>query len=372
MHIVHCLSRGDVGGAQAVVYTLVSAMRDFYPHTKSTVVLPPNGMYVREFAKLGVPTILLPTDRLGFFTFVRAMNILSSLDADVVHSHGKGAGLYMRWFSNKNGRVRRVHSYHGVHLPAGALARSSYLFLESYLLHRTDAILAISEGEAREIRQMFPRASGRIFEAGNVVDREDLRRRSAIAIETKLAEFLGAHTSSTIVTMIGRNDPVKNFPLAFDASQLACRSCPSLALIFVGIPEEMAGFQSLKAGFPDRVLAIPRLDNTAPLFARSDAVLLTSKKEGRPLVVLEAFSLGKPVVATNVEGIRDLVTDGYNGLLADSDAPSIASALVSLATDKTLRSLLGENARKTSDSFNVKDWCDRYYEIYSWLAKVGD
>lgn len=81
---------------------------------------------------------------------------------------------------------------------------------------------------------------------------------------------------------------------------------------------------------------------TLAMIARSDVLVLPSFMEGLPLVIIEAMALGKPVVASGVAGIPELVRDGVNGLLVPpSDWSALAGAMAMLATDPEMRNLLG-------------------------------
>jgi glycosyltransferase involved in cell wall biosynthesis len=78
-----------------------------------------------------------------------------------------------------------------------------------------------------------------------------------------------------------------------------------------------------------------------------DVFCLVSYKEGLPLSVIEAMACGLPVVATNIEGLRDVVRPGINGVLVDPDDTAIlADVLMSLAADPNLRHVLGERGRR--------------------------
>ncbi len=92
--------------------------------------------------------------------------------------------------------------------------------------------------------------------------------------------------------------------------------------------------------------------------------MLTSKKEGNPLVVHEAFCFGKPVVATNVEGIRDVIQHDVNGLLAAQEE-DLASAIETMAMRKDVYERLARNAAEIASRVSAAEWAGRYYRIYT-------
>lgn len=87
-------------------------------------------------------------------------------------------------------------------------------------------------------------------------------------------------------------------------------------------------------------------DQMGEYYHAADIFVLPSLIEGHPKVLLEAMACGLPVVGTDVEGTREIITDGFNGLLCDTDPESIRNAVISILEDSELAERLGENARK--------------------------
>jgi len=102
----------------------------------------------------------------------------------------------------------------------------------------------------------------------------------------------------------------------------------------------------------------------------ADVVCLTSAVEAAPLSLLEAMSLGRPVVATNVGGVADLVVDGETGLLVPADHPrAVADALVALARDPVRADALGRAGRgRQQQRFSIEAMVDGYTEL---LVELG-
>jgi glycosyltransferase involved in cell wall biosynthesis len=142
--------------------------------------------------------------------------------------------------------------------------------------------------------------------------------------------------------------------------------------MFVGAGDT-PGVQRLRSEFSGRFLAVPRLDTVGPAIRASSIVLLTSVKEGgRPLVLQEAFALGKPVVATDVPGIRETVRDGWNGILCRPEAQALATAILRLATSDRERKLLGEQAAAGAAEVSLESWAGLYLAVYrKALGRAG-
>ncbi len=106
------------------------------------------------------------------------------------------------------------------------------------------------------------------------------------------------------------------------------------------------------------------------VLASAKIFVLPSVREGLPLALVEAMALGKPVVATPVGAIPELVRDGWNGLLVrPGDAEGLASAIRRLLRDEGLLKLMGERARKSVERLSWTEICRRYEGIYYALLK---
>ncbi len=364
MHVTECLTHSKLGGGQSVILTLVRQLRRLHPEIHFSIILPAGGVFVERFRDLGVQVVELPFDTISPLTAARTWKTLLQLQPDVIHSHGKGAGLYARLVSRRRIRARRVHSYHGFHPPEFRPGSTLYRAVESRLLAHTDAIISVSESEGSEIRRTFPGFGSTVTVIPNAVDCEDLHTRSSCMLPAELDSFLHANHGRCIVTMIARNDDVKDYPLALRVAHLALEKTPNVSFVFVGIDPSDADCLRLCRQNPARVFVRSALDDTSSLLRRSTVIMLTSKKEGNPLVVHEAFCFGKPVVATNVEGTRDVVQHDVNGLLATREE-DVASAIETVVMQKDVYERLARNAAETASRTNVAEWAGRYYRIYT-------
>ena len=113
-----------------------------------------------------------------------------------------------------------------------------------------------------------------------------------------------------------------------------------------------------------RLRIIERVSNPEipNLLKKADIFVITSKYEGLPQAVIEAFSCGLPVIGTNVRGINDIVRHNYNGILCDEDPEEIAKAIKSLITDKEKYTKLRKNAIKSAEVYHFDKIMDKIYK----------
>jgi len=344
-----------------MVYTLVGAL--LRRGLEIGVALPQGGAYVERFRTLGAAVYEVPLDTVALPAAAAFRQALSVFHPALAHSHGKGAGLFARTLRSG---IPQIHTYHGFYPPNGILQRTLYLSAERFLLTRTAAIVSVSEGEASEIRRVFP--GSRVTVIRNVIHRGRVLAASLVPLEGELRTFTEQHRGDLLVTMVARNDPLKNHRLAAEALRQAMGTEKSIAAVFVGAAEN-TDVQRLAGEYPGRVLVIPHMDSVAPLLRASGIVLLTSRQEALPLVVLEALALGRAVVATDIPGIREIVRHGENGLLCAQEPASVTSAILRLARSSAERTEIGDRAAAGVAAESVEQWAARYVEVYASVVR---
>ena len=364
MRIVHCLTRGDLGGGQVAVFQLIKCLRQRYPQWTFAVVLPP-GIFAGRFRSLGTEVVELQLDRLSLFQRLDLGSFLRRFRPDIVHSHGKGAGLYVRFMPRTRLPAKRFHSHHGFH-PSRILG-STWLYreMESILLTRTDRVIAVSPSEEKELRAAFPSAVNKIVSIPNVVDAAEVKMNATRPLSPEVDAFLHKNRGSFLTIMIARDDPVKNYDLALRSAGLVMEKKRETAFLFIGISGRESRLRILSDAFPDRVFAIAADENPSAILSRTHCLWLTSRKEGGlPLVIQEAFCLGKPVVATAVAGTTDIVHQGENGILCEETGQALSNALLKLSSDEGLYERISAGALKASHAFDQNDWAEQYHRVY--------
>lgn len=364
MNVVHCISRSSLGGGPSVVWLLAKSLATWFPDIRQSVLLPPGGLFVRKFQALDISVVEIPFDRLAWSALTSTKKGLLELQPDILHSHGKGAGLFVRLPFTTYLRAKRVHSYHGFHVPRNVLVRWAYRRSELWLSNLTDAVVVSSESELGDTARSLPGERQKIHLIPHVVDVHDLHHRSREALPPMVEDFFKGNRANQVVGMVARNDPVKNHPLALRAAARALEQSPRLAFVFVGIDGTFPGVNDIQARFPGRVLTVSSLTNTAPLLKRIHCLLLTSHKESSSLSSMEAYAFGKPVVVTDVEGLRDVVKHEETGLLCRETSEDIAAALIRLLAEPKLYRAYSRRALATAKAMNVRSWATAYVDLY--------
>ena len=148
IHVLHLLVTTSPGGGPKHVYDLVRHLSadDF----EVVVAAPRDGIFFDRFRELGVTMVELPLSRLGVRHLPLAMRLIKKHGVDIVHTHGKGPGLYGRMAARALG-VPAVHTFHGIHYSGYSRAgRQLYLALERRLSRLSRAIINVSGSQEAE------------------------------------------------------------------------------------------------------------------------------------------------------------------------------------------------------------------------------
>ena len=162
---------------------------------------------------------------------------------------------------------------------------------------------------------------------------------------------------------VGRLIAHKNHALAIRA----LTRLPGVSLAIVG-EGPLAGElrrEAVALGVSDRVVLAGLRNDARALMGAADAVCFSSISEGLPLVALEALAAGKPLVATDVRGLHELLSDGEDALLVPAgDAASLSAALARTLDDMDLARKLAEGGRRTASKYSEQAMVAAYLDLY--------
>lgn len=251
------------------------------------------------------------------------------------------------------------------HLPRSLSGRVSRLLVR-LTYPRARRVIAVSEGVADDLAQIFGVTRARIRVLANPIDGNFIRARAG---ESSTMSVPGAY-----IVAMGRLVPNKNFALLIDA--FADAAVPGRLIILGEGPERDALERQIAArDLGDRVLLPGFLENPFPLIAGADCYILPSNAEGFPNGLVEAMALGLPVLSTDCpSGPSEILAERPRGGLASLDcaahgllAPCNDRAALAEGLrryqDPALRQHYSAAARARADAFSVVASVDRYWEV---------
>jgi glycosyltransferase involved in cell wall biosynthesis len=186
--------------------------------------------------------------------------------------------------------------------------------------------------------------------------------------------------SQITVGIIGRIVPIKNFEMFVQAARRVADKHPQTRFVIVGrpgnFPDEMEyGQQIIKLigtlGMTDRIKFQPPVDNLPGLISEMDVMVSSSHLETFGRTMIEAMALSKPVVATAVGGVPEVVSDGEAGFLVPpGDAETMANRIIQLIEDPALREKMGRNGReRVLRHYDMRLIARQWEEIYDRMLQ---
>lgn len=182
-----------------------------------------------------------------------------------------------------------------------------------------------------------------------------------------IPEGAGDETNITLL-FIGGLTKIKGIDILLEAFKLVSSKTESISLKIIGdgpMREFCEDFID-KNNLDIKLLGVFNHERTLKEISSSDIVILASRTEGYPRVILEAFEFGKPVIATNIGGVPQLLKNGENGILVDPcDHAGLAGAILKLCNDKELREKLGKSGKQSLEGMpSFKDLAKKIVEFY--------
>jgi glycosyltransferase involved in cell wall biosynthesis len=270
----------------------------------------------------------------------------------ILHTHTAKAGAVGRAAALLAGEARPpviVHTYHG-HVLTGyfdPLRTQFFRETERALARHTDRLVAVGP-EVRDDLVELGVAPAEKF----VVIRLGIDLESRVLTVDRRAEFrhlFGIPGDRFVVGWIGRMTAIKRVPDILAAFKALRARGVQATLCLVGDGPDRDAVEQLASdlGIVRDVLFVGYQRDVAPYYAFFDALLLPSANEGTPVVAIEALAAERPVVATRVGGVPDVVDDGESGfLVAVGGIETIADRLEQLARDPELRARMGRAGRE--------------------------
>jgi glycosyltransferase involved in cell wall biosynthesis/protein-tyrosine-phosphatase len=344
-------------GAEVQVATAASYLVS-RPDITLTAVVFNDGWLASELRRLGVNVAVVEETRHSSPGLVPAVaQFLSANDVDVVHTHRPKDNVIGTLAARLAGVPHVVRTVHGLPEPMQGWSRTKYRVHDSVdralLRCFADRIVAVSRHSADTLaRSGYPTRS--IVCIPNGIDLERVRG-TRTPLEVRHA--LGIRDDELIVGTAGRLAPVKGHAHLIDAAALILRQERNARFVFAGsgpLKADLIG-RARSLGIEGACLFIdPAVDTRAGLFdliAAFDIFALPSLSEGSPMALLEAMALERPVVASAVGGVPEIVTDNETGLLvAPKSEQALARACLDLAHNRHGAASLGAAARRTVEA----------------------
>ncbi len=298
--------------------------------------------------------------------------MLREKQADILHMHGYGATTFGRLCAWRMGIPSILHE-HANHGDTPWFQKVA----DKILAPHTDIAIAVSEstGEFTTRARLMPAERTKVVYLGAPLD-EFARVRTADEIAAARSA-MGIAPGTIAIGTVTRLMPAKGNRYLVEAAPRVLAAHSEARFFIVGEGELQAELeaQARALNLGDRLVFTGFTRDVAAALSALDLLVFPSLAEGTPLTVFEALAMGKPIVATDADGLVDVLTDRRDALVVPkANAEALAGAIKTLIESKTLAAGLGAEARKTGARYDIAAFVhkmERLYELLHETARVS-
>jgi glycosyltransferase involved in cell wall biosynthesis len=360
-HVVENLNRG---GLERVVIDLALAQKAA-GHDCRVVCLYEEGLLAGELRAHGIAVDACGKTA-GFD--VRALRRMRGLfrthGTEVLHSHNIIAHAYAALASRGLGVRRFLNTRHGRGVaPPGRMRLALY----SIAMRWTDRVVAVCEAAKKNLDEHDRVPVAKLAVVPNGIHVERFTAASPVAHRT-LADLIGVDAATPVIGFVGRLNWAKDLPTLIRAFAILRQRGVDAALALIGDGSLRAELERLAAdeGAADRIVFLGDRSDVRALLPGLDVFAMSSVSEGYSIALLEASASALPIVATDVGGNAEIVSDGVTGrIVQPGDPASFADALVDVLADPARARAMGEAAFAwVHREGSVETMVARYQAIY--------
>jgi glycosyltransferase involved in cell wall biosynthesis len=373
--VLHVIESLEAGGAQRIIFQLCT-LGDQRKIKGSVCGIHEGGPYEALFCDADIEMHVLQFPRrsilqlpLFFLDVIKILYrlpwILKNQGIDLIHAHLPDSSM----LSIVTGYLCRIPVVITIHnnrtLPERQAPYRDRIrtAIEKLLFRRASALIAVGN-DVKETQQAVLGSDVPIVAVFNGVDVDRFTR--TVNIEGVRAQ-LGFLPSSTLLLTVGRLEAQKGHTVLLKAAaELSRRSIPvELLWVGTGSLQNSLEIEAASLGVSENVHFLGHRDDVEKILAASDIFVLPSLYEGIPVALLEAMAAGKPIVATDIKGNRELVKNGVDGFLVpEQNHLDLAEAIATLIADPERGYIMGQAAREKSNLFSLSQMIEKTEEVY--------
>ena len=360
---LHVIAPGPVGGAESAVLALTAGLRELGVETAVVALADrSSGPFLERLRDAGVPVDVVQSPGRQYLRDLRGVRAaIRSRNANVLHSHGYRADIIGLIAAHGEG-VASVATAHG--FTWGGWKNRLNQRLQVAALRRHEAVIAVSSPLAEEL-------SRRGLRPERLLTLRNAWRSPATALPDRQAARaqLGLPETGPIIGWVGRLAWVKAPDAALEALVAAGRDDATLSFVGEGPDRSSLEASVERLGLSGRVRFHGMLPDAWRVLKAFDVLLLSSRSEGTPMILLEAMHAGVPIVTTAVGGVPDVLDERSARLVPWGDPARLGAAINDVLQDPGAAATRAAVARARLDlDFAPGAWIARHIELYRRLV----
>ncbi|HOW36380.1 MAG TPA: glycosyltransferase [Candidatus Omnitrophota bacterium] len=373
INILFVLPNFDTGGSEKLVIDIIKGLDRTVFNPVLAVFF--TGSYEQEFLKLGVPfyKIHFPKLRFKISTVLFLSRIVRKHRIHLANTHHTSPLIQGFLPFKLFNRVKLIHTEHSP-LKFDKKIHSRALAMEKFLLGKVDAVVGVSKSVCKyfEDELHVPARKIRYVPNGIDINRFNLSNFDRQAYRQKL----GLREDDVVVGLFANLREEKNHHLLIEAlSTLHSQGYDKAKLLLCGSGPKENELRALvsRLRLENNVIFLGTRFDIPELMSSIDIYCLPSRYEGMPMSILEAMAAKKPVIATNVEGIKEVIENGFNGILIkENSAEELASAISDLIKNESRRTELSSNAYDFVKKYSYGEMMKSYENLFLRMLKRNE
>lgn len=347
MRIVHIITRSSLGGAQSVVINLANQQ---IVDNEVYIISGTDGnaweALLPEIKIIGIKQLKRSISFWDIAVIFKLLYYRFSLKPDIVHLHSSKIGVLGRLCFSKKKIIYTVHGFDTIRI-----ANKTFLWLEKLLKKRANKIVAVSQYDLKNLENNNIKNNVCCIYNGIEDNTQQTKVLSApIADKIQSIKTRFRH----LIICIARTEYPKRLDLFLDIA----REMPDDAFVWIG------NDQKFDSQLPHNTFLLGSIPHASLYIRYTDIFILPSDFEGLPMSIIEALSYGKPVVASNVGGITELIAD-KNGFVVENNPEQFVKRISELSSNSQLYTKMSIQARQAyEDLFTVSQMTNSYYTLY--------
>jgi len=373
-NILYVIENIEFGGGERVFSQIIRGLDK--ERFGVFVASNPGGIFEKKLTEVGIKiNPVRMTNRYNLGIISRLKKIIKTKDVRIVHSQGGRADFFAR-IAARIANVPIIISSMAMLVEGYDVSRSRkrlYVLIDRWTERWVNKFTVLSEAMRRSLIERHKIPPENIVKIYNGIEIEeynpDLKELRNKKLEVR--RELGLKNDVPVIGAIGRLVWQKGFEYLIRAAPEVLKKCPEARFLIVGegpLKNKLI-LTSEKLNVADRIIFTGFRSDIKEILASIDVLAMPSLLEGLPMVLLEAMAMAKPIVATRIDGITEVLENSKTRLLVPAkNSHALAEAIVGTLNDKAKANFFGQNAREAAkEKFSVKKMVEQIELAYEKL-----
>ncbi len=380
--IAHVITRLIIGGAQEnTIFTVegLSKTGDYDVTLITGPPLGPEGSLLDGKWRNSVKLILIPEMRrainplLDAITYFKLLRIFRKEKYDIIHTHSSKAGILARLAAARAKIKIIVHTIHGLpfHDYQNKLLNRLYILSEKRAAKKSAKLISVADAMTEKAVAAKVAKPGKFITIHSGMDLDAFLNSKKYRPEIR--KRFGFEENDLVIGKIARLFHLKGHKYLFEAAREIIEKFRNVRFLLVGdgILKEQFEMQLDAMGIREKFTfaGLVHPDKIPEMISAMDILVHTSLREGLAKTLPQALACGVPVVSFDIDGAKEVVTNGETGFLVEpEDSKKLAESIIKLLSDENLRKEIGEKGREIVDPIFRKEYMlEKIIDLYNSL-----